>query len=1012
MPKQHLDVFISSTSIDLPEHRKAVVDALLSIGLFPSGMEHWPVTSENPVNLCYQKMQDAELFVGIYAHRYGWRPNGDGTPSITEIEYDWAGQLNIPRFCFIMSEDFSWPVSKIELDALDDLNAFKARVNEQVRGIFTTPDNLKAQILTALAHYAQKQNLTGLNPYLNNLHNTSMQSGLLRALDPRTKDPTFQGRHLTVEQIYVPLDTHSRIQRADNGVIQREDMDHESEEMAREELLSPLTAMEAASAFPKLVILGDPGSGKSTFVNFLALGLTGHLLDPQKGWLDRLSEQGWDQDAILPILITLRDFAQNMGPQENLGTAKSLLRYIYGLLEQCGCDKEISTMQTALTSGNALLILDGLDEVPTNHREMVHHAISGIIAAYPCRILITCRILSYANPEWHISKTKVVTLAPFSNPKIEHFIKAWYTAVQNMENINSDITQKRIADLTNAVENPQLRDMAANPMLMTVMAIVHNHQGTLPLEIARLYNECIELLMLRWHPEDTTSLKDDLNVQESDLYQALWKLAYEAHDRQLGYEGPADLTESDVVFSLRDRLGGLDNAARFCNYVEQRAGLLYGRGVDKHGIRIFTFPHRTFQEYLAACHMTSSSRAFNRLVSEKARLGEKWRQVLILATGQLIFVHHDTERPIDAAEKILAVYPQKEEDWHAVWLAGDILQLVGLQRILLDETGRHVLPVARERLATLISESHLKPVERAVVGRTLSELGDPRIGVLVSKKNTPDLEWGEVPAGPFKMGGDPEAWNAWEGGIYDFPYLFWIAKYPITYAQFAPFVEAGGYTEKSWWTKAGWETKEEGWVWNVKKKEWELTNESWTKPRYWEDPQWHIANHPVVGVSWYEAYAYTQWLNAQNMNRPTGVPSHYVLRLARECEWEKAARYPDGRLFPWGDEWEDGSRVNWKGSGIGRTSAVGVFPEGANPVHGTCDLIGNVWEWCLTVWSDHYLSPDKENNNSEGRLERCARGGSWPSDNIIRIRATARNSWNPGYGNYLQGFRMVWSIPI
>src|SRR5262245_61596051 len=107
MSKQRIDVFISSTSIDLPEYRDAVRDAILTLGLFPSGMEHWPVKGENPVDLCRKMVNDAEIYLGIYAHRYGWRPVG--SKSITEMEYDWAAEVRrdgkpIPRLCFIMDD--------------------------------------------------------------------------------------------------------------------------------------------------------------------------------------------------------------------------------------------------------------------------------------------------------------------------------------------------------------------------------------------------------------------------------------------------------------------------------------------------------------------------------------------------------------------------------------------------------------------------------------------------------------------------------------------------------------------------------------------------------------------------------------------------------------------------------------------------------------------------------------------------------------------------------------------
>src|SRR5262249_7861071 len=108
--KTRLDAVISSTSIDLPDHRAAVIRVLNDLKIQPIGMEHWPVTGENPVDLCKQKVEDSEIFIGIYAHRYGWQPDGHGGKSITELEYDWAESVirdgePIPRLCFIMHDD-------------------------------------------------------------------------------------------------------------------------------------------------------------------------------------------------------------------------------------------------------------------------------------------------------------------------------------------------------------------------------------------------------------------------------------------------------------------------------------------------------------------------------------------------------------------------------------------------------------------------------------------------------------------------------------------------------------------------------------------------------------------------------------------------------------------------------------------------------------------------------------------------------------------------------------------
>ncbi|RMF76217.1 MAG: DUF4062 domain-containing protein, partial [Chloroflexi bacterium] len=882
--KQRIDVFISSTSIDLPEHRAAVKDAIISLGLYPSGMETWPVRDENPVDLCYGMVQEAEIYVGIYAHRYGWRPDGDGTKSITEMEYDWATERGIPRLCFIMDDSHPWPVEDIEHDAKDDLNAFKARVKERVVGFFTSPDDLKAQVTAALSPYAQHVIDHAALPYLRWLHNSARQSGLLRAMDPRTNDPSFTGKQVTIDDIYTPLDTTRPYWLDEDGNPIDDELARRMPDMTDVDVETVTqSAIDVVNVQPQLVLLGDPGSGKSTFVNYLAVCLSGCFVDSDADWLTRLEAQGWQHGTRLPVLVTLRDFAEAL--EGDTGTAQMLREHIEHTVTQHGDANAAQAVLDAIGRGQALVLLDGLDEVPNDKREVVRDAVTDFVRSGHAntRYIVTCRILSYTHEAWQIPDMVSETIAPFDRHKINHYISAWYRALNMQGMIDDESAEQRTGELQGLIEQYDLENVASNPMLLTVMTLVHNHTGTLPRERARLYSECVDLLMLRWRPHDARYLMEELDVHDMELRRLLWEIAYDAHSTQTEDEGTADIAEPDLIFMLRDRLGDLHKAEVFCNYVEQRAGLLIGRGQDAKNRRVFTFPHRTFQEYLAGCYVANNR--FRRTVRELARESSTWREVLLLATGQLIFNDGDNAEVIDAIELICDDDPRDDGDWRAVWMAGEMALLVGKRAMEGDRYGKAALTAVRHKLADLCAGGHLPPVERAAAGRILAQLGDPRpgVGVIVGATHAlplPDIEWVEIPAGTFLMGSDPDK-DEWAREReqpqhevmlprYD------IARYPTTVAQYEPFVADGGYDNPDYWTEAGWQWRE---VVNI------------SAPEYWQDPTWHISNHPVVGVTWYEAMAYCAWLDAllgRSAGRSTLRPYETIITLPTEAQWEKA----------------------------------------------------------------------------------------------------------------------------
>ena len=189
-----------------------------------------------------------------------------------------------------------------------------------------------------------------------------------------------------------------------------------------------------------------------------------------------------------------------------------------------------------------------------------------------------------------------------------------------------------------------------------------------------------------------------------------------------------------------------------------------------------------------------------------------------------------------------------------------------------------------------------------------------------------------------------------------------IGRYPVTNAEFRRFAEDGGYTSREHWTEAGWQAKE---------------SNGWKQPRYWDDNQWNDPSQPVVGVAWYEAAAYCNWLAHK-----TGKP----YRLPTEAEWEHAARGKEGYRYPWGDAW-DKARCNNKESGPGRTTPVGQYPSGDSSF-GVGDMVGQVWEWCSSKYGGIDLKPkfgdpyrsDDGREDLEGDDTRILRGGSWYDD--------------------------------
>jgi formylglycine-generating enzyme required for sulfatase activity len=773
-------------------------------------------------------------------------------------------------------------------------------------------------------------------------------------------------------------------------------------------VLQERAALAAIHAEPQLILLGDPGSGKSTLLRFLLFCLAEANLEPAGGWLELLSwqrerlpltrekfptadrelfmrfgERGEDEEKIereqhhwqngrpLPILIELRDFARTpFDPHSPL----ALWHHVEQQLNERGLTTAVAPLAAQARAGNVIFLLDGVDEVPVNQRRDVWLAVAALAhGAYGrCRWVATCRSLSFDEKEAPAGVPHH-TLQPLTEQQISSFITNWYGILAEMGELNDERAESLTTHLQQQIQRPDLQELAQNPMLLTVMAIVQTYYGTLPDERARLYQVCVETLLLRWQlPKEQAAegkalpdMLTALGVNQQKLERLLWEIAWQAHAGAITRQERADIKESEIMTLAVKQLGSYGKAEQFLAYTEQRAHLLVGRG--GLGERVFAFPHRTFQEYLAACYLTPGMR----LLKEAPRLaeaGDTWREVLNLAAGALVYNSNDFEKVLFAVERMLPpAMPAAADDpaWYRIWLGGEMTAVVGQQNAAESDVA-DLLPRLRQLLAGLLAAGALTPLQRAEAGDTLGILGDPRPGVCTLE---PDLV--EIPAGDFLYGDNKETRTI------DKPYA--IARYPVTVAQFGLFMAAGGYEEPRYW--GGEESA--AWHWRVSEH-----NVKWrgeepiTQPEYWLHSRWHGENRPIVGVSWYEAQVYCAWLTEQ---------SGREYRLPTEEEWERAARHTDGREWAWGDEWQDGI-INSKEAGINRTTAVGAFLRGAAEC-GAQDMSGNVFEWTLSFY-----------DNAKNTY--CVRGGSWYSNrDLARVAFRVRN--HPDLSSRNFGFRLV-----
>jgi formylglycine-generating enzyme required for sulfatase activity len=528
------------------------------------------------------------------------------------------------------------------------------------------------------------------------------------------------------------------------------------------------------------------------------------------------------------------------------------------------------------------------------------------------RILVTSRTSAYQRQDWKLRGFAEAGLAPFSAAQIRAFVERWYTQVGPARGLSANDLQGQALLLNAAIRrNPRLGELAARPLLLTLMASLHAwRQGKLPDQREELYADAVDLLLDQWEsrklrrkPDDTyeiiePSVAEWLRIDRTIVRQALYRLAFEAHRDQAQLIGTADITQDTLASALMGLNSDLDaRPARLIEFLRDRAGLLEPRGVG-----IYAFPHRTFQEYLAACHLTERDDFPNNIADLLRADSNRWREVTLLAGSKAVRGAVPYAWLLTDALCPEAPPHQKQADESGYWgalLTAQVLTESRSLRSTITERNRPKVEHIRQWLVRALRHGALSPVDRAQAGDALAIIGDPRFRADAwYLPDEPLLGFVEIPAGAFRMGSDgrrdPEALDEEKPQHEVRLPRYFIARYPVTVAQFRAFVEDTG-------SQAEDEISLQG-----------------------------LPHHPVVDLTWYRALDNCAWLTKRLRTWPgTPEPLAALLRkdgwrvlLPSETEWEKAARGSDGRIYPWGKE-PDHNRANYVDTGIVDAKSMG-----------------------------------------------------------------------------------------
>ncbi|HXO42828.1 MAG TPA: DUF4062 domain-containing protein, partial [Thermoanaerobaculia bacterium] len=433
--------FISSTKIDLVRHREAVRDALLKSAYHPVEMEDFGARDVDPVTGCLRLVGESQVFIGIYAWRYGYVPPG-AERSITAEELEQARRLGKPCLCFVVDEHYAWPadpaVPEESPASREALKAFKSSL-PRMAASFTTPEQLALAVVTALHRWEQEQAVASVpeRRRLLNLMDQVEQFWVRSVLERSIPESGLLGRdrEARLDEVAQPWEVPSWTERAEP------------------ELLPQRTPLDLFVERPwRLLILGEGGHGKTTDLLQLAAGLLALANDPEQP---------------VPVVLKLASWGRR---------SRHLAAWMSGQIAAHYKNLDAAVVRGWIDGDRPLLLplLDGLDEVDPGYREACARAIDEFLAGHPaCGLAVTCRTDVNEELEQRLGLRDAYALRPLSSEALDRVLAGGWPGVEA---------------LRAALAAPGWRELARTPLLLVMMERVLRRTGaaalglTLPAE--------------------------------------------------------------------------------------------------------------------------------------------------------------------------------------------------------------------------------------------------------------------------------------------------------------------------------------------------------------------------------------------------------------------------------------------------------------------------------------------------------------------------------------------------